>query len=259
MTLPQSQTPSRVVGYTLAILTFGMSLTLYLSRYHFGALYGTFEMIKHIFVFELIACIGLSIVVIKFLSWKDVLITVPNVKNLAWIVPVSIPLLFGWVGFLQSTTQAPLNAQQLTTLSIVCVTTLLVGIMEELLFRGLLLNTLKQKRTVTQSILLSAVAFASFHILNLISGISIVAIPFQLLNAFISGLGLGCLAIRIGSILPLIIWHWLWDFLALGSGSIGFSISPFIMISNLLIQIGLIVIIWRTLKDKNIQPKPLIP
>jgi membrane protease YdiL (CAAX protease family) len=249
----KSRPPLKVIGYTLATLTLGMSFTLYLSRFHFNALYGSPEMIKHIFFYEALAVIGLSIVVIKFYSWKEVRFTIPKIKNLLWLAPITLPLILGYVMFTQLVlTSVPTN-QQYTNLFIIGGTTLLVGMSEELMFRGLLLNILAQKTTLQKSILFSAIAFSVFHIINLISGISIIALPFQLLNAFVAGFGLACLSTKLESIIPLIIWHWLWDFLALGSASLEITISPLIFIGNLMIQIFLGILIWGQLKNKNLK------
>jgi membrane protease YdiL (CAAX protease family) len=75
-----------------------------------------------------------------------------------------------------------------------------VPIVEELLFRGLLLDTLSETYGTWTSIIISSVIFAVLHIY-----------PLSILNAFWGGMIYGYLRIRTNSLWPGIILHALWN------------------------------------------------
>jgi membrane protease YdiL (CAAX protease family) len=80
------------------------------------------------------------------------------------------------------------------------------GIAEELLFRGLVLQSIKRHLSTKWAVLISSAVFAAYH-LNLQ----------QLPTAFVIGLALGALAIRSGSVVPGMLLHMLHNGLALGA------------------------------------------
>ena len=75
-----------------------------------------------------------------------------------------------------------------------------VPIIEELLFRGLILDTLSESYGSWTSIIISSVIFALLHIY-----------PLSILNAFWAGMIYGYLRIRTNSLWPSIILHGLWN------------------------------------------------
>lgn len=79
-------------------------------------------------------------------------------------------------------------------LTLFCGAVVLAGIIEEMLFRGLLLKSLEKRFDLTQAMFFSALAFAFFH-------------PLWLIQTLILGLILGFLAWRSNSIVPSIILH----------------------------------------------------
>jgi sodium transport system permease protein len=87
---------------------------------------------------------------------------------------------------------------------------LLPAICEELAFRGFILSGLEHRRRTRSAILLSALMFGFLHVL--------LSLFQQLFNATVLGIVLGLLAIRSGSLLPGVIFHFLNNALAVTQG-----------------------------------------
>lgn len=85
------------------------------------------------------------------------------------------------------------------------------GIFEEIIFRGVILTLLLDKLSENKAILISAIAFAGIHLLNLLNPNhqGMIWILAQVTWAFALGVMYAYLVIRINSILPAIILHYL--------------------------------------------------
>jgi membrane protease YdiL (CAAX protease family) len=88
---------------------------------------------------------------------------------------------------------------------------LLVGFVEETVYRGLILNLMLQKG-VRVAVLTSSLLFSLTHLLNLVGGQDLAATLLQLAYAFLVGLSLALLYIRHKTLLPLIAFHFLHNF-----------------------------------------------
>ncbi|PWC04592.1 CPBP family intramembrane glutamic endopeptidase [Mycetocola zhujimingii] len=86
-----------------------------------------------------------------------------------------------------------------------------VGFVEEVLFRGFLLQALRVSEPLTRAILISGVTFGLGHILNLFRGYSIVDQILQIIAAVIVGIALSYCAVLTGSIVPGIVFHALFN------------------------------------------------
>jgi membrane protease YdiL (CAAX protease family) len=94
----------------------------------------------------------------------------------------------------------------------IMINTLLVGISEELMFRGILFFGAASRFNWERAVWISALVFGLVHALNgLITG-SIGAALLQALLASLFGVWTVALRLRLNTIIPLIILHWLWDF-----------------------------------------------
>ncbi|MDO3408210.1 CPBP family intramembrane metalloprotease [Saccharibacillus sp. CPCC 101409] len=86
--------------------------------------------------------------------------------------------------------------------------TLLVGFVEETVYRGLIFKTMLKKGAVA-AIVTSSILFSITHVLNALSGQSLAATLLQLLYALLVGCALALLLLKNGNILPLIAFHFL--------------------------------------------------
>jgi len=86
-----------------------------------------------------------------------------------------------------------------------------VGFIEELLFRGFLLQALRARRNLTYAIIISGVTFGIGHIVNLLRGWSLTDQAIQIVAAVLIGIALAYCAVLTGSILPGVVFHALFN------------------------------------------------
>ncbi|MFF2019182.1 CPBP family intramembrane glutamic endopeptidase [Paenibacillus sp. NPDC058177] len=86
--------------------------------------------------------------------------------------------------------------------------TLLVGFVEEGLYRGLILKTLLTK-SVKVAVATSSILFAVTHILNALSGQNLTETLLQIVYALLIGIVLALLMVKNNNIIPLILFHFL--------------------------------------------------
>ncbi|USB34155.1 CPBP family intramembrane glutamic endopeptidase [Paenibacillus sp. YPG26] len=108
--------------------------------------------------------------------------------------------------------------------------TLLVGFVEETIYRGLILRTLLAKG-VTAAVTTSSILFAVTHILNALSGQSLWDTILQIVYALLVGLVLALLIIMNNNILPLITFHFIHNLIQFISPSNSFWYGNIIVIA----------------------------
>lgn len=91
--------------------------------------------------------------------------------------------------------------------------TIVIGVSEEIYFRGIILRRLLDSFTIKQSIIISALFFAMAHASQAFSGIGMIMVVLTVVNALIFGIITAELLLITESIIPLIIWHILYDFI----------------------------------------------
>jgi len=89
---------------------------------------------------------------------------------------------------------------------------LMAGVVEELVFRGLILYAFVRvwggsRRGLFQSALLSAVLFGALHAINAVFGKALPLALLQVLNAMLSGVLYAALVLKGGSVWPIVFWH----------------------------------------------------
>jgi hypothetical protein len=123
-----------------------------------------------------------------------------DMKKHLFFIPVWI-LAMGniWDGFSPS--------YQGTALLYAVLSMILVGFVEEILFRGFLLRAMLAKDKVTTAIIISAVTFGIGHIVNLFTGQASFETVMQIIFAISWGFILTMVCYKSGSIIPCIIAH----------------------------------------------------
>ncbi|OLV19280.1 hypothetical protein BOO71_0003268 [Deinococcus marmoris] len=156
---------------------------------------------------------------------------------------------------------------------------LLVGFAEELMFRGILFEAFRTKLTPLLTVLVTALLFASVHLINLIHGASLQGTGDQILNAFALGVMLGALRLRVASIYPLMLFHGLWDIVAADfemthtpaatsatptvtdTAGAGFQFDPFFLFQVLVPLLYGLFVYWRyskSVKAGKISDRPAL-
>jgi len=224
----------------------GVSLLLTADKHYAYATFPTVEAI----IFSLMIPVGLSVVFVVMLIswlgwWKRILSESLFIHRWAWIFPVIMVL-----SIIVVTNYSVLsNASPVMILSLL-VSVLLVGIGEELMFRGIVLNTMRNVKCITElrAALWTALIFGGAHISNIFTeGIFVFA---QIAIVSVSGIFFYIVLRVSGTILVPILLHAAWDF-SLFSGNIGIDPEPstFAAVASLTnFVLAIIVLVsWRTI------------
>ncbi len=129
---------------------------------------------------------------------------------------------------------------QMPLLMIVTITTLLVGISEEMIFRGILLPIFMEKRNVFIALFVNAIGFSLLHAVNVLGGLTLQEVSSQLLMTFFAGIFYGLLALKMKNIIPLMLMHWLWDLILITQPITNASTSV-VMLAPALLELVLII------------------
>ncbi len=185
-------------------------------------------------------------------GWRKVGFGRIDLPGLIWFLPAwwVLGLLFGAVFFSGSATA--LNDLGTATWAFLLLAPLFVAFGEEVMFRGILLRGALAELPVAYALLLSTAGFAALHFVNGISGQTAAGTVQQVGFALIVGFALAPLAIRIGSLWPLILWHWLWN-VAVFASQIAGLIHPFVLI-GMSIQAAVSIWLWAALIRGDIRP-----
>lgn len=127
-----------------------------------------------------------------------------SIKTVLYFIPV-IAAKIGFLGW-------GINTDLQAIIALACFT-MVIGLSEEIYFRGMILRRLMTCFTIKQSVLLSALFFAVIHASQAFSGATGSIIALTILNALIFGIIAAEIAVLTGSIIPVIVWHALYDFI----------------------------------------------
>ena len=139
-----------------------------------------------------------------------------------------------------------------TYFSVLIFFTLAVVISEELYFRGIILKLLKDNFSVKQTIVISALVFGIGHFASILAGNSIVEVLLQIINAIVFGIIAAEIVMLTKSLFPVIIWHFLFDFV--NHISLVASTSEYIAIGlQEIIMIIYALYLWNKVSLENVQ------
>jgi len=239
-----------IFGFLLFILLTGTAM--FISMHYFAAEYGSLLMMRFMLPAEMVMFIICSIIIFRYFSWKEVGFIAPVRKTWIWLLPVYLFLLVGWVLLFNGIDTATISHEKWSNFLTVGFVTMFVGISEEMMFRGIVLHAFLGKMTPRKAVIVSAIAFSLLHSINVIAGLAIYMMLIQLVLTFIAGFYLAAVMLKTKSIIPLIIWHWFWDFLTIGSIQIDYKPTVF-MSALTLIELVFGLIIWNQLKTKSVK------
>lgn len=185
------------------------------------------ELVKNRIVFGvLVAVVFLPGVITLLKWWPQVGWKGPNnLQDLRLLLPPALVLLFLLLNVLFT------GLPPTRILMIVIINTLMVGISEELMFRGILFHGASSKFGIWRAVWVTAILFGLAHTLNgLITG-DFRASTAQAFFAGMFGIWAVALRVRLDTIIPVIIIHWLWDCLVFLTGSLGeLVLLPFALV-----------------------------
>ncbi|MBP1042587.1 CPBP family intramembrane metalloprotease [Vagococcus sp. BWB3-3] len=127
---------------------------------------------------------------------------------------------------------------------------LAVGVFEELIYRGLILNYI-QKSSRKKAILLSAGLFGIGHLVNVLGGAALNLTVVQIVFAGLFGIVTAELVMLTGSILPVMVWHTCHNILSNLTNS---SVTTELIVVGVqcLVLALMAVLLWRQLFSNNL-------
>lgn len=224
-----------------------MWIVIYIIGFSLGDFVSSIIKINKLFTF--IIGIIISLILLLFLKKYNLLSTYGlkksdiHPKYMLFYIPCFIMLILNlYLG-------VTLNFSPLETIFYI-LSMFLVGFLEELIFRGLLFNTMK-KDSLKVAIIVSSITFGIGHIINLFNGSSnIILTILQIIYATSAGFMFVMIYYRSNSIIPCIIFH------ALFNGLSAFTKETSDIFLNILSCILLTIItggyaLYLVLKKKN--------
>lgn len=140
--------------------------------------------------------------------WRGARVRMMPQPGTAWLfVPAFLPILVN-LGLIPLVGLRPLDVGTMLTL---LAGALLVGFTEEVFYRGLMMRAL-EPCGARRAVVVTALLFAVVHALNALAGADPLHTALQIGYAFGFGLMFGALALRTGSIWPIILAHGLINF-----------------------------------------------
>lgn len=180
--------------------------------------------------------------VLRHFGWERVGFGRLNWRALVWLLPSLILLVAIWLDLLDHLSSQGAGSIAWRVLALLTFTTFLIGFSEEVMFRGILLRSALASLPIMQAMLLSAGAFSLMHAFNGFGGQSIGNVGQQLAFTFLVGYFLAPMALKLGNLWPLIIWHWLWD-LAIFSSQIFGVLHPYVL-PGIMVQVVIGLVLW---------------
>ncbi len=181
-----------------------------------GITYGSPEMFDTFWPILILLNVVNIFFVMRFFGWRNAGFGRLDATQLIWLLPLLMLLAYKWVVSLGAMSAFPAASPEWRTFAFFGFVTFLVGTGEELAFRGILLHSFlgdRSSRTrVALAMLVSAIGFSLLHSVNYFGGEPLQDVFSQLAYTFRFGLLFAPLMLRLNNIIPLMIVHWLWDF-----------------------------------------------
>lgn len=234
----------------LYLIIMGLGMFFMNRIFHYS--YNNTNMVKVIFFVELVLTGLLILVTKKYYGFKKIGFKRLRITQLKWFIPsmILISIMTFSYGKALICSFGTLDKSKLILLFIIAITTFLVGFSEEVMFRGILLHSFANKKKLYLGLFISSILFALIHSVNILGGMPFEEMITQVVSSFLLGFFFAPLAIKLKSLIPLIIFHWLWDCILISSTVIPIEIGilpVFQMIFNVLLG----VILWISVrKDK---------
>lgn len=180
-----------------------------------GVVYAAKEEAPIVVVAEILLILVIVVYVRRYASWDEIGFGKINWLRVLWIAPLLILAVAKGVIFINGVIDTNPSSAVVLGILITLVGTFLIGFAEEGMFRGVLLRGALTKFNVLAAMLISSIGFSLLHSINVFAGYPVPDMLDQLRATFIIGLLYAPLAILVGNLWPLIITHFIWDFVGL--------------------------------------------
>lgn len=242
----------KIAIFTTIIYVIVLGSGLYLYSWFAGNKVDEIEKLLVSLISQIMAVICIVYIVNKHYGWKNVGFRRIKLKNTIWFFPyIAILVPMVWE-FLINTFKnaASFSASTWAGLFITFLGALSVGFSEEVIFRGIYLESFKSDKTVIKAMIISYLGFSVFHIVNLFLGNSFAQVFITIIVSSLLGFSFIALAIKLESIWLNIIFHTTWNFILISSQTLNFSVSK---TSGLISEVNILVgsILWLMIIKKE--------
>ena len=183
-----------------------------------------------------------AVYVSRCASWRAIGFGRVHWRGFVWLIPSCVVLALMAISLLP---HVPGLARAPGTLLLLVAVPALIGITEEIMFRGILLRAAMARLPLFSAMLLSATLFALMHGIIGIGGQPVIVTSQQVAFAFLVGVFLAPIAVETRSLWGVIIWHGVWDFLVYASQIAG--ITHHYALIGIMIQALVSVWLWARL------------
>lgn len=201
---------------------------------------GLIQSLAALLPFQFLAALYCVSVALRGFGWQAVGFGRLRWSALIWFLPAWIVLLAMVWSIAKAASLHDFMALGAVSLTLLIVTPFLIAFAEELLFRGILLRGAMATVPLIYAMLISAVLFGAIHTISAISGQGLSGTTQQMFFAISVGFFLAPIAVKLGNLWPLIIWHWLWN-LAVYASQLAEVWHPFVLIG---IGMQTVICIW---------------
>lgn len=171
--------------------------------------------------------------------------------KLLWVPPILVVL-----GIIVRTAGVEWDRLPMDLIIAIALAGILVGYAEEILFRGIVLRSLRTDgRSEAHAAIFTTVGFGLMHLLNIAGGAPVVGTFGQVVLAAISGFAFYLIRRGTGLIIFAMIGHGIWDmstFLTINFSKDGPALGAMVLlVLNAIVLIAVILHVWR--RDTNIR------
>ncbi|WP_367783168.1 CPBP family intramembrane glutamic endopeptidase [Streptococcus pluranimalium] len=202
----------------------------------FGMPYGTPEFVAWRLPFSALAT--LLVIIFSWRNKKRLAKRFPVKQKLSfWGVSIAIPFLivgFFWVKHFTIS----------LTFVLPILTTMLVGVGEEVLFRKIMLSAFLTKTALPKAVLYSSIVFGLSHLVSLLGGSPLKQVLIQVLLATMMGIFYGYLYLLTQRIELLALDHFVWDYMLVGGALRHYPLIAFVIPVLLILRIILIIVMF---------------
>ncbi|WP_018590200.1 CPBP family intramembrane glutamic endopeptidase [Terrisporobacter glycolicus] len=210
---------------------------------------GTMNMNLNNIIYKFIIQIPPTVFIIyfikKYYNWEDIYLSSKNLKSFIWFVPYLIVLIFIIGKFITELSKHISTYDRSIYLMIIIIFTgtAMAGFCEEVIFRGIILNSFKSEKSYIMAMIISSLGFSIVHITTIVMGNSLFEALVTVFYSSLLGFAFVGLAMKMKNIWPLIIFHSIWNFILIASQSLQFEISIAAGICNIM-NIFMAIILW---------------
>jgi len=173
-------------------------------------------------------------------------ITKADMQKTLFYLPLVVLALLQFVNGIKS----PLSSVTLLT---TCLLMIGVGFVEELIFRGFLLEAIWNKSGMNRAVVISGITFGFGHFINLFRGYGYVDLLTQILTASVIGIVLALLVAITKNIVPGILFHIVFNISGTLSNEVSGLQEIYTLLAILVICAGYLVYLVKTMKNDERQ------